>query len=262
MTFNRIITVCAVLAMLVSVSGCGRVAEAEQIPLPVLDCKKKISVEQGSDFKIDEYCTISPAEATVSLMSEPDTEEIGLHTLSVLVSDGQHNNFLIKNLEYEVVKAIPECPDNSEWNEESESCKCVDGYKDMGEDGDVACEIVPVCEIGYRYDEKTNTCIKKTGSSSGASNHTNSGSGNSSSGSNNNSGGSGSSSGGSSGSTSSSSSESYTIDYEDYQPGNGQYDVTITDNNPGESTTVTTEDPPMPGASDDEFFDWINDQLP
>ena len=154
MTFNRIITVCAILAMLVSVSGCGRVAEAEQIPLPVLDCKKKISVEQGSDFKIDEYCTISPAEAKVSLMSEPNTEEIGLHTLSVLVSDGQHNNFLIKNLEYEVVKAIPECPDNSEWDEESESCKCVDGYKDMGEDGDVACEIIPVCEIGYRYDEK------------------------------------------------------------------------------------------------------------
>ena len=126
-----------------------------------------------------------------------------------------------------------------------------------------------VCDKNAIYNSATNTCSCKSGysgdgiackliqSSSGST--ATSGSGNSSG-----SGSSGSSgnSGGSSSSSSSSSSESYTIDYEDYQPGNGQYDVAITDNNTGDSTTVTTEDPPMPGASDDEFFDWINDQLP
>lgn len=125
-------------------------------------------------------------------------------------------------------KAI--CDKNAVYNSASNTCSCKSGYSGDG----FACKLVQ-------------------SSSSGTASSGNSGGGGSSS--------SGNSSGSSS-SSSSSSSESYTIDYEDYQPGNGQYDVTITDNNTGESTTVTTEDPPMPGASDDEFFDWINDQLP
>ena len=257
MTFNRIIAVFTSLTLLMSVSGCAQVAEAEQIPLPVLECRK-IIIEQGSGFKIDEYCEITPADSVVSFIKEPDTEEIGVHTLSLLVSDGLHNNFIIKNIEYEIVETIPDCPENSAWDDESKSCKCGDGYTDTDKEDSVACEIIPACEIGYKYDENTNTCVKKTGSSSGGTVRPGS------SGSSANSAGSsgGSTSDDSAGSTGGGTSESYTIDYEDYQPSNGDYDVTITDNNTGESTTVTTENPPAPGASDDEFFDWINEQLP
>ena len=125
------------------------------------------------------------------------------------------------------------CDKNAVYNSASNTCSCKSGYSGDG----IACKLIQSSSGG--------TAASGSGNSSGS-------------------GGTGSSgnTGGSSSSSSSSSSESYTIDYEDYQPGNGQYDVTITDNNTGESTTVTTEDPPMPGASDDEFFDWINDQLP
>ncbi len=125
------------------------------------------------------------------------------------------------------------CDKNATYNSASNTCSCKSGYSGDG----IACKLIQSSSGG--------TAASGSGNSSGS-------------------GGTGSSgsSGGSSSSSSSSSSESYTIDYEDYQPGNGQYDVTITDNNTGDSTTVTTEDPPMPGASDDEFFDWINDQLP
>ena len=128
-------------------------------------------------------------------------------------------------------KAI--CDKNAVYNSATNTCSCKSGYSGDG----IACKLIQSNSSG--------TAASGSGNSSGS-------------------GGAGSSgnSGGSSSSSSSSSSESYTIDYEDYQPGNGQYDVTITDNNTGDSTTVTTQDPPMPGASDDEFFDWINDQLP
>jgi len=119
-----------------------------------------------------------------------------------------------------------------------------------------------VCDANAYYNATTNTCTCKSGytgdgtackivtsgsnsNSAGTSNSGNSGNGNSNSG--NSTAGTG---------------QSYTIDYEDYQPSNGDYNVTITDNNTGQSTTVTTQDPPPPGSSDDEFFDWINDQLP
>ena len=52
-------------------------------------------------------------------------------------------------------------------------------------------------------------------------------------------------------------SESYTIDYENYQPSNGQYEITVTDNNTGESTT-TSDDFPVNG-SEDEIWDAIDD---
>ena len=125
------------------------------------------------------------------------------------------------------------CDKNATYYSASNTCSCKSGYSGDG----IACKLIQSSSGG--------TAASGSGNSSGS-------------------GGTGSpgSSGGSSSSSSSSSSESYTIDYEDYQPGNGQYDVTITDNNTGDSTTVTTQDPPMPGASDDEFFDWINDQLP
>ena len=125
------------------------------------------------------------------------------------------------------------CDKNAIYNSASNTCSCKSGYSGDG----IACKLI--------QSSSGSTATSGSGNSSGSSSSGSSGS-----------------SGGSSRSSSSSSSESYTIDYEDYQPGNGQYDVTITDNNTGDSTTVTTQDPPMPGASDDEFFDWINDQLP
>ena len=125
------------------------------------------------------------------------------------------------------------CDKNATYNSASNTCSCKSGYSGDG----IACKLIQSSSGG--------TAASGSGNSSGSGSSGSSGS-----------------SGGSSSSSSSSSSESYTIDYEDYQPGNGQYNVTITDNNTGDSTTVTTQDPPMPGASDDEFFDWINDQLP
>ena len=123
------------------------------------------------------------------------------------------------------------CDKNAVYNSESNTCSCKSGYSGDG----MACKLI--------QSNSSNTAAPSSGNSSGS-------------------GGGSSSSGNSGGSSGGGTSESYTIDYEDYQPGNGQYDVTITNNNTGESTTVTTEDPPMPGSSDDEFFDWINDQLP
>lgn len=61
-----------------------------------------------------------------------------------------------------------------------------------------------------------------------------------------------------SGSSSSTTSESYTIDYEDYQPSNGQYDVTITNNNTGDSTTVSGDNFPVNG-SDEEIWNAVED---
>ena len=124
-----------------------------------------------------------------------------------------------------------DCDKNAIYNSATNTCSCKSGYSGDG----IACKLIQSNSSG--------TAASGSGNSSGS-------------------GGSGSSGSSGGSSSSSSSSESYTIDYEDYQPGNGQYDVTITDNNTGDSTTVTTQDPPMPGASDDEFFDWINDQLP
>ena len=126
-----------------------------------------------------------------------------------------------------------DCDKNAIYNSATNTCSCKSGYSGDG----IACKLI--------QSSSGSTATSGSGNSSGSGSSGSSGN-----------------SGGSSSSSSSSSSESYTIDYEDYQPGNGQYDVTITDNNTGDSTTVTTEDPPMPGASDDEFFDWINDQLP
>ena len=125
------------------------------------------------------------------------------------------------------------CDKNATYNSASNTCNCKSGYSGDG----IACKLI--------QSSSGSTATSGSGNSSGSGSSGSSGS-----------------SGGSSSFSSSSSSESYTIDYEDYQPGNGQYDVTITDNNTGDSTTVTTQDPPMPGASDDEFFDWINEQLP
>lgn len=125
------------------------------------------------------------------------------------------------------------CDKNATYNSASNTCSCKSGYSGDG----IACKLI--------QSSSGSTATSGSGNSSGSGSSGSSGN-----------------TGGSSSSSSSSSSESYTIDYEDYQPGNGQYDVTITDNNTGDSTTVTTQDPPMPGASDDEFFDWINDQLP
>lgn len=61
-----------------------------------------------------------------------------------------------------------------------------------------------------------------------------------------------------SGSSSTTTSESYTIDYEDYQPSNGQHDVTITNNNTGDSTTVSGDNFPVNG-SDEEIWNAVED---
>ena len=122
------------------------------------------------------------------------------------------------------------CDKNAYYISKTNTCNCKAGYSGSG----TACKLTPT------------TSSVSTGNSSGNSDGNRS-SENSS----------GNSSGNNSNSDGTSWSESYTFDYEDYQPDNGDYDVHITDNNTGESTTVTYEPsdpPPMPGSDDGDFW--------
>ena len=95
------------------------------------------------------------------------------------------------------------CDKNATYNAATNTCKCKSGYTGDG----TACKIV-----------SSGSSSSDSGSSGGSSGN---GGGNS--------GSSGNSSGG----------ESWTVDYTDYQPSNGQYDVTYTNNDTGESYTVS-----------------------
>ena len=94
------------------------------------------------------------------------------------------------------------CDPNAIYNSTTNTCHCKSDYTGDGH----ACSLIQ-------------SGPASSGTDSGSSGSSNSGSG--------------------SGSSGTSSSESWTIDYTDYQPSNGQTEVTYTNNNTGESYTVS-----------------------
>ena len=156
-----------------------------------LNCKT-ISLMQYEDLKLQDYCQL-PVDSTITLDGEFNTQDIGTHSLSYILSSKDKNDFSIGTIEYEITKYIPNCPKNSSVFEDEEGnviCKCDEDYVDMtseqdkGEVEKTVCELKAVCETGYDYDAKTNTCIKKqskpvsnnSGASSTPANNENSGS--------------------------------------------------------------------------------------
>lgn len=166
----------SLLICLIVLSSCAKAA-AEEITYPVLNCRKDLTVVQGEDIDIFVACTIEPADAIISFQEEFDTSELGKHSISYIISDGLHNNFALEELTYEVVEPTVSCGENEELDEESGMCICKEGFVNRSQDEDaLMCEVKPVCEVGYHYDDKTNTCIRNSTASgtrpSGASNPT------------------------------------------------------------------------------------------
>ncbi len=159
---KKIYKTISLLICLIVLSSCARAA-AEEITYPVLNCRKDLTVVQGEDIDISAACTIEPADAIVSFQEEFDTSELGKHSISYIISDGIHNNFALEELTYEVVEPTITCGENEELDEESGMCICKEGFVNRSQDEDaLMCEVKPVCEVGYHYDDKTNTCIRNS----------------------------------------------------------------------------------------------------
>ena len=118
------------------------------------------------------------------------------------------------------------CDKNAIYNSTTNTCRCKSGYEGDG----------TACKLEYSHQSSS-------AASSDSENSNSSGS---------------SGNGGSA--TSSSWSESWTVDYTDYQPSNGQSDVTYTNNDTGESYTVHDSDV-GPYESDEDLWNEI-DNLP
>ena len=164
-----------------------------------------------------------------NLDAELDVEVNGLDwskdetSLTYRVRDSSGNSgkaILLVKIEDRVV-----CDKNAIYNSTTNTCRCRSGYNGDG----LACSLIQTAPSAPA--ETTSS----PGSSSGASD-------------------SGSDSDTSSGT---SWSESWTIDYEDYQPSNGQSDVTYTNNDTGESYTVTDSDV-GPYESDEDLWNEID----
>ena len=158
---NKITKFITILAMTILLVSCSKPQEVEYIEPITIECNS-ISLDLGADFKLQDHCKILPETTLVSYQNEPEMQDLGTHTLRVILSDGKHNNLVIKDIDYEIVKPIPECPENSEYDEESEACICSQGYVNRnGEKLSPACELKAVCSYGYYYNEKTNSCYRR-----------------------------------------------------------------------------------------------------
>lgn len=139
--------------LLFTLSGCNAtVTEDEKLHSPRVFCTE-ISYYNNEKPEIRKYCTLQPSDSVLSLSEELSTET-GSHTVSYVISDGQHNNFTTGTLNYTVQKYIPPCPDNATYNEETERCECNSGYVSIHG----SCELKVTCSSGYKYNESTNTC--------------------------------------------------------------------------------------------------------
>ena len=155
-----------ILLILLLVTGCS--ANTTYIEPIKLNCKD-ISVMQFDDFKLEDYCEI-PAQSSLTLQGEINTEEIGTHTLSYILSSKDKNDFTMGSIDYEVTKYLPVCPENTTYTEDEEGngyCACNEGYVNRTPEENkqnpekTVCELKAVCEAGYYYVESTNSCAKK-----------------------------------------------------------------------------------------------------
>ncbi len=150
-----ILILCTIL-----LSSCAVSKQRAEISAPELHCDADITVIQNEQLDISDYCIVSPDGSVISIQGEADTSAIGEHTLSVLITDSEHNNFTLEEIAYIVVKPVPECPENAVYDEETEKCACIEGYVDTGSGEMVVCELKAVCGEGYSYRESDNTCVK------------------------------------------------------------------------------------------------------
>ena len=157
-TIKKLITV-AMITLLIS--ACSKTTEVEYIEPITIDCGNVISLDSGTKLNLFDHCKITPETTLISFQNEPEIDVVGKHTARIILSDGKHNNLVIKDIDYEILKPIPECPENATYDEESEKCICNEGYVNMGTEEECACELKAVCQYGYSYNAKTNTCYKK-----------------------------------------------------------------------------------------------------
>ncbi|MBR2787526.1 MAG: hypothetical protein IKD94_00025 [Erysipelotrichaceae bacterium] len=144
-------------------------------------------------------------------------------SLSYRVKDSSGNSgsaqLLVK------IEDMAVCDRNASYNPSTNTCRCKSGYTGDG----TACRIV---STSASSPAETSSSGESSGSSSPPSQSTGA-------------------------SSSTSWSESWTVDYTDYQPSNGQSDVTYTNNDTGESHTVTDSDV-GPYESDEDLWNEID----
>lgn len=144
------------LLMLVLLSSCSLEKPQEVQPASIV-CKNDIKVPQNQQIDINEYCIIEPENAVVSTNKELTSSDLGKYEVELLISDGKHNNFTTAIFEYEVIESIPTV-ENATYDESTKTYICNEGYVNMGKDGETICELITICEDGYKYDETTNSC--------------------------------------------------------------------------------------------------------
>ena len=241
--------------------------------------QSEITIRAGDSFTASDYVKyVTEDESVYIIYPSLDTKDVGEHrldyvatngiknvrkTLTATVIDGEspvivltdEEIMLVRNRDedsFDPMSYIKEMSDNLDqdleaevnpldWSKDEQSLS----YRVKDSSGNVGKAILlvkiedkAICDRNAIYNSTTNTCKCKSGYTGDGhacsliqSSPASSGSDSSSSGSSNS--GSGSSSSGTS------SSESWTIDYTDYQPSNGQTDVTYTNNDTGESYTVS-----------------------
>ena len=162
------------LVCYIVLTSCAKQEESSEMTVkyraPRMYCTK-ISYYSNETPEIHKYCTLQPEGALLTLEDEL-SDEVGTHTVNYTISDGEHNNFTVGTLSYEVLKYIPACQANATYDEDTERCECNDGYVSIHG----ACELKETCDSGYKYNQSTNTCeiqpiINPGGSQPGGSNN-------------------------------------------------------------------------------------------
>jgi len=254
--------------------------------------QSEITIRAGDAFNPPDYVkSVSQDEGVYIIYPSLDTKDVGVHnldyvatngiknirkTLTVTVIDGSspvieltHEEIhLVRNRDEETfdpmnyIKEIKDDKDTDlevevndlDWSKDEQSLS----YRVKDSAGNtgkavllVKIEDKAICDKNAIYNSASNSCTCKSGYSGNgtacklvSSQPTDSSDSSSDSGSGNS---------GSSSSGGTSWSESWTVDYTDYQPSNGQTDVTYTNNDTGESYTVSDSDT-GPYESDEDLW--------
>ena len=116
------------VVVLLFLSGC---AKQEVIEAPEITCSE-ITVEQGSDFWFQDYCSVLPGTHVTA--SEVDTSKLGDTSVHVVLE--YQGAMTIGDVPVHVVEAKEEqrgCGINAEFNKETKECECKDGYEMKGD---------------------------------------------------------------------------------------------------------------------------------